>query len=109
MDQYLVPARQNSGTTVQPEGVDRWRRVNKDATGNAAVKSDNSGTYLRFDLTRDGTKKNFYAFLAQPLESTFSSGKLKFSVDARLPSSNYWKYQAATSTASEMSSVLWDT
>ena len=103
LDQYLVPDRENSGTTVQPEGIDRWRRVNKDGTGNAAVKSDSSGTYLRFDLSRDGNKKNYYAFLAQPLETTFSSGKLKFSVDTRLPSDNYWKYQSG------LASVLWVT
>ena len=103
LDQYLVPDRENNGTTVQPEGIDRWRRVNKDGTGNAAVKSDSSGTYLRFDLSRDGNKTNFYAFLAQPLESTFSSGKLKFAVDTRLPSGNYWKYQSG------LASVLWVT
>ena len=103
LDQYLVPDRENNGTTVQPEGIDRWRRVNKDGTGNAAVKSDSSGTYLRFDLSRDGNTKNFYAFLAQPLESTFSSGKLKFAVDTRLPSGNYWKYQSG------LASVLWVT
>ncbi len=103
VDQNLVPDRENEGTTVQPEGVDRWRRVNRDGTGNAAVKSDSNGTYLRFDLSRDGNKKNFYAFLAQPLESTFSSGKLKFSVDARLPTANYWKYQSG------LASLLWVT
>ena len=103
LDQYLVPDRENNGTTVQPEGIDRWRRVNKDGTGNAAVKSDSSGTYLRFDLSRDGNTKNFYAFLAQPLESTFSSGKLKFSVDTRLPSGTLWKYQSG------LASVLWVT
>jgi hypothetical protein len=91
VDQNIVPDRENDGTTVQPEGIDRWRRVNKDGTGNAAVKSDG---YLRFDLSRDSNKKNFYAFLAQPLESTVSSGKLKFSIDARLPTANYWKYQS---------------
>ena len=103
VDQNLVLDRENDGTTVQPEGIDRWRRVNKDGTGNAAVKSDGNGTYLRFDLSRDGNKKNFYAFLAQPLESAISSGKLKFSVDTRLPSGNYWKYQSG------LASVLWVT
>ena len=102
-DQYLVPDRENDGTTVQPEGIDRWRRVNKDGTGNAAVKSDSNGTYLRFDLSRDGNTKNFYAFLAQPLESTVTSGKLKFAVDTRLPTSNYWKYQSG------LASLLWVT
>ena len=100
VDQNLVPDRENDGTTVQPEGIDRWRRVNKDGTGNATVKSDG---YLRFDLSRDGNTKNYYAFLAQPLESTFSSGKLKFSVDARLPTGNYWKYQSG------LASLLWVT
>ena len=103
VDQNLVPDRENDGTTVQPEGIDRWRRVNKDGTGNAAVKLDDNGTYLRFDLSRDGNKKNFYAFLAQPLESAISSGKLKFSVDARLPSASLWKYQSG------FASVLWVT
>ena len=103
VDRNLVPARENDGTTIQPEGIDRWRRVNKDGTGLAAIKSDSSGNFLRFDLSRDGTKKNFYAFLAQPLETTFSSGKLKFSVDTRLPSGNYWKYQSG------FASVLWVT
>ena len=103
LEQNLVPARENNGTTVQPEGIDRWRRVNKDGTGNAAVRSDSSGTVLRFDLSRDGNKKNYYAFLAQPLETTFSSGKLKFSVDTRLPSNDYWKYQSG------LASVLWVT
>ena len=103
VDQNLVLDRENDGTTVQPEGIDRWRRVNKDGTGNAAVKSDGNGTYLRFDLSRDGNKKNFYAFLAQPLESAISSGKLKFSVDTRLPSGNYWKYQSG------LASLLWVT
>ncbi|MBR2837397.1 MAG: hypothetical protein IKE55_01295 [Kiritimatiellae bacterium] len=103
MDQYLVPDIENYGTTIQPEGVDRWRRVNKGSTGNAAVKSDSNGTYLRFDLSRSGTTTNFYAFLAQPLESTISSGKLKFAVDARLPTANYWKYQSG------FASLLWVT
>ena len=100
VDQNLVPDRENNGTTIQPEGIDRWRRVNKDGTGNAVVKSDG---YLRFDLSRDGNTKNFYAFLAQPLETTVSSGKLKFSVDARLPTANYWKYQSG------QASLLWVT
>ena len=103
LEQYLVPDRENDGNTVQPEGIDRWRRVNKDGTGNAAVRSDGYGTFLRFDLSRDGNKKNFYAFLAQPLESTISSGKVKFSVDARLPSDSLWKYQSG------LASVLWVT
>lgn len=103
VEQNLVPDRENNGTTVQPEGIDRWRRVNKDGTGNAAVKSDSNGTYLRFDLSRDGNKKNFYAFLAQPLESTITNGTLKFSVDTRLPTASYWKYQSG------FASLLWVT
>ena len=101
--QNIVPARVNNGTTVQPEGIDRWRRVNKDGTGDVGVRSDSNGTYMRFDLSRSGTTKNFYAFVAQPLESTVSSGKLKFSVDARLPTSSYWKYQSG------FASLLWVT
>ena len=103
VNQNLVPDRQNSGTTIQPEGIDRWRRINKNGTGNAAVKTDSNVTYLRFDLSRDDNKKNFYAFLAHPLESTFSSGKLRFAVDARLPSETLWKYQSG------LASVLWVT
>ena len=106
VDQNLVPARENDGTTVQPEGIDRWRRINKDGTGLAAIKKDGNATYLRFDLSRDGKKKNFYAFVAQPLESVFSSGKLKFAVDARLPSASLWQYY---SSSPDMSSVLWVT
>lgn len=85
----LVPARENSGNSVQTPGIDGWRRTgNTGGADNAYVRDEIiSGvtyTYLRFNSTGGG---NQFAFLAHPFGSTVSSGKLSLSVDARIPTS----------------------
>ncbi len=95
----LVPARENSGNSVQTPGIDGWRRTgNVGGADNAYVRdeiiSGATYTYLRFNSTG---RDNQFAFLAHPIGSTISSGKLRLSVDTRLPSG--WS----------SSSVLWVT
>ena len=81
LDTNIVPDRENSGTTVQPIGIDGWRRVaNQWAEGNAQVRNDGSGTYLRF--SGGGSS----AYLGQLFGTSVSSGKVRLSVDVRLPS-----------------------
>ena len=96
LEEYLVPNRVDNGTTVQPIGIDGWRRTHhENGTANAYVKSDSSGTYLRFNC--NSTETTSQAYLAQPFGSTISSGKLRLAVDARLP------------TAWDANGVLWVT
>ncbi|MBR3086671.1 MAG: hypothetical protein IKH04_09750, partial [Kiritimatiellae bacterium] len=107
LNQAIVPARQGNGTAVQPTGVDGWRRVNKDGIANAEPRYEKQTagefTYLRFGCDRGS---NLYAFLANKIGTTLTSGKVTLSVDTRLPSTtagNPWKYDASKA------SVLWVT
>ena len=97
----LVPDRENTGTTVQTPGIDGWRRINKDSTANADARNDTvdgaSVTYLRFDCSKSVP----FAYLANLIGTTLSSGKVRLAVDARLPSG--WAYDSAKA------SVLWVT
>jgi hypothetical protein len=100
----LVPDRENNGTTVQTPGIDGWRRIHKNSIANADVRNDivdgTSVTYLRFNCSKSVT----FAYLANLIGRTFSSGKVRLAVDARLPTS--WAYD---SSSSAKSSVLWVT
>ena len=85
-EKYLVTTRVDNGLTVQPIGIDGWRRTHhENGTANAYVRSDdNGGPYLRFNCNTTDTTSQGY--LAQPFGSTISSGKVRLAVDARLPS-----------------------
>ena len=84
----LVPDRESDGTTVQTPGIDGWRRTsNSGGTGNAHVVKVGNDCYLRFD---PGSNKTLFGFFVHPFGSTISSGKVRISVDARLPKSD-WK------------------
>lgn len=93
---YLLPALENSGNTVQTPGIDGWRRTaNKDGTANVHVMKDGDYSYLRVEPDySNGTR---FGFFAHPFGSTVTSGKVRISVDTRLPSN--W----------DSDSVLWVT
>ena len=79
----LVPDRIDKGETVQPIGIDGWRRThNKGGSGNFAVAKTSGAAYLRFSSTDN---YNTYGFIAQPFGSTITSGKVRLAVDTRLP------------------------
>jgi len=79
----LVPGRVDNGYTVQPIGIDGWRRThNKDGKGNFAVAQTSSAAYLRFSSS---SSYDTYGFIAQPFGSTITSGKVRLAVDTRLP------------------------
>lgn len=71
--------------TLQPIGMDGWRRTgyNTDLGAmEAVVRRDTDFTFLRF-IGEEGK----FAFFAHPLGSSFTSGKVRLSVDARLATS----------------------
>ena len=100
----IVPARENSGTTVQTPGPDGWRRVNKDGAALAWPRKETVDgrdyTYLRFNCDTSKTT-NYFAFLAHRIGTKLTSGKVRLAVDTRLPTS--WAY------SSSKASVLWVT
>ena len=100
----IVPARENTGTTVQTPGPDGWRRVHKDGAAQAWPRKETVGerdyTYLRFNCAKTPDTSRF-AFLAHRIGTKLTSGKVRFSVDTRLPTS--WAYD------SSKASVLWVT
>ena len=95
---YLLPARENTGTTVQTPGIDGWRR-----TGNAAGEANahviESDDYVYLRVEQDSSAQRF-GFFAHPFGSTVTSGKVRISVDAQLPDN--WNSGSDTS-------VLWVT
>ena len=106
----LVPDRvgsnnTNAGKTVQPIGIDGWRRTsNTDSLGgigNAHVYNTGNNYYLRFEPNLPSTQTN-YGFFVQSIGSTVSSGKVRIAVDTRLP--NAW---SSTAGGSGKPSVLW--
>ena len=106
----LVPDRvgsngTNGGTTVQPTGIDGWRRTSNTSslsgTGNAHVYKTSNNYYLRFEPNLPSTQTN-YGFFVQSIGSTVSSGKVRIAVDTRLP--NSW---STTAGGSGKPSVLW--
>lgn len=82
-----------SGSGVQPLGVDGWRRShNTGAYGDFTVTNSTGGSvYLRHD---PGSSKNKYGFVAHPFGSPIGSGKVRLSVDTYVP--NAWTDKADT-------------
>ena len=89
LNKIFVNAREGDGSAVQSAGLDGWRRTgNTGGTDNAYAReetvSGNKYTYLRFNSSG---ANNAFAFLAHPIGSSLSTGKVRFAVDARLPTS----------------------
>lgn len=81
----LTERAKGTHATLQPVGMDGWRRTgyNTDlGTMEAVVRKDGGVTFLRF-IGEEGK----FAFFAHRLGSSFTSGKVKLSVDARLATS----------------------
>ena len=90
----LLPDRENSGSTVQTPGIDGWRRTgNNNGCANAQVRADGGNVYLRveeYPYRDKGDTERKFGFFAHPFGSMVTSGKVRISVDARIPSSSTW-------------------
>lgn len=89
----IVPALSSSPSDVQPVGFDGWRRLPY-MDGNTAYCCNTASTGSSYDT---GTGTNYLAFgsgapfdpacglLANRIGETYTSGKVRLSVDARIP------------------------
>ena len=86
----IVPAKEAGSTTVEPIGIDGWRRLVGNATANqnstVGMATPNSGNPCMRISHTSATASERVAGVAHPIGTTVRSGTLRMRVDMRQPS-----------------------
>jgi len=93
----------------QPQGVDNWRRINDDSIGNATLIESSTSDLAAFGRILRMTRKDSFVCVSQPLGEEISTGKVRLSVDMRLPDKWHWSVSrsaAATLATTAFASTM---
>ena len=103
--QKIVPDRDSSikGKQPQPQGADNWRRINDDGIGNATLIESSASDLAAFGRILQMTRKDSFVCVSQPLGEEISTGKVRLSVDMRLP--NKWHWNVSRNAAATLATT----
>ena len=111
--QTIVPASDVSlkNKQPQPQGADNWRRINDDGGGTAQLIQPTSSGLAAFGRILRVTGAMTFVCVTQPLGEEISTGKVRLSVDVRLPDKWHWngsRNAAATLGTTAYASALYN-